>query len=637
MKAILAIARVEVLRNWRLIAVPLSAVLGVLVLALTGTQQSDRTFSGSLMGMLILFELPLAGVPAVVLGLNLFAPDIRQGKLSFFLTRPCGPWQLYLGRLLGAALITSVGWLGAGVLLPFMGVTGSLSGGGMLKSTDAIIAALVLAGLLVFMNSVALILASNAPGWLLADVAMGLALSAAAVWSAKEALRLGDPSLVLYEFTALVPVGVVALFFAGLTYMSIGRGDGPRGHRAHSLTLWSFGIASLLGLAAHRGYEWSRSLGSVFPPGIAQAVGPDQALIMTFQRWGRPIFLLDTRTGEARRISGFVDFASKADLKSGLVARLEERLNPPRKPMVEEHLVISSLSGAPPLVDRRLHEDFRRILHISEGGRRVLLSTPNGFDVIDAQTGVTALRFAASRLAMAVFQADGNIAALMEEGRSTIRLAIVAPDGSAVTDTRFPIVSPEWAAMIHSDSGRVALTEPESGVTVFGRDGTSIARLAPEPPEISDSFRGKGYLSREAVFFSRTGDLIVAGARGLRVLRHDEAVVREIPLVSEGVILPAAAGRRITGELDSGDIGIFQSARGVRSTMLVDPSTGAVRLNVLGVRPLTRRSRVEVRGASSPSEDSGLRLFQNEDGDIVFLDPGSTQVRLLVESTKEDR
>ena len=55
MNAVLAIARAEVLRHWKLVAVPLIAVLGVLALALTGTQQSDRTFSGDLMDFLILF------------------------------------------------------------------------------------------------------------------------------------------------------------------------------------------------------------------------------------------------------------------------------------------------------------------------------------------------------------------------------------------------------------------------------------------------------------------------------------------------------------------------------------------------------------------------------------------------------
>ena len=110
MKAILAIARAEILKNWKIIAVPLFAVIGVLVLAALGTKISDRDFRGSLMGIFILFGAPLAAVPAAVLGLNLFGPDIRQRKLSFFLTRPCAPSQLWLGRLFGAAFLVSFGW-----------------------------------------------------------------------------------------------------------------------------------------------------------------------------------------------------------------------------------------------------------------------------------------------------------------------------------------------------------------------------------------------------------------------------------------------------------------------------------------------------------------------------------------------
>ncbi len=637
MKAILAIARVEVLRNWKLIALPLSAVLGVLVLALMGTKQSDQTTSGSIMGILILFELPLAGVPAVVLGLNLFGPDIRQKRLAFFLARPCAPWQLYFGRMLGASFITSVGWLGAGVLLPFMGVTGSFDGGGMPKRTDAILAALILAGLLVFMNSVAMILAANAPAWFVADAVVGVSVLMAAIWSLQQALRLGDFDLMTSEVSALLPVALAGLFFAGLAYLAFGRGDGPRGHRAHSITLWSFGVASLLGLAAHRDYEWSRSLGSIFPPGIAKAVGPDQALVTVFEKWRRSSFLLNTRTGEARRISGFVDVTTKVEPKSGLLARVELRFNPPRKPSIEEHLVISSVSGAAPTVDRPLRGDMGRILDISDGGRRVIFSTSDGFEVIDPQTGATELRHAVRRVAVAAFRADGSIVALAEEGRSTVLVLIVASDGKEIRRSEFTVATSKWGVLIHLESARVALTDAEQGVALYEGDGRALVRLAPEPPDSSSVFRGAGFISPEAVLFTRTGDLLVVGARGLRTVRHDESLVREIPLTADGATLPLAAGRWITGQLESGDIGISQFVKGSYSTMVADPLTGEVRISLAGYRPLVRRGRGGFASASSPGEDSSLRLLQNEDGDIVFLDPGSTNVRLLVKSTREDR
>jgi len=369
-------------------------------------------------------------------------------------------------------------------------------------------------------------------------------------------------------------------------------------------------------------------------------VGPNQALISIFHRRGVYAFLLDTRTGESRRISGFAAFGSAADLKSGLLARVEEGLNMPKNGpglLAERFVISSATSAAAPLVDRPVPERFRRFLDISEGGRLAIFSTAQGFEVIDTQTAATQFRYSASRVVAAAFQAGGAIAAFGEEGPSRIRFAIVASDGKVIRENRFPAATLGWGFMVHSDTGRVAVTDGENGVAIYERDGTPITRLAPVLPEASYGFRGKGSVQPNAVLFTRVGDFILAGGRGLRTVRHDETTVREVPLTTDGVTLPLAGDRSITGELASGEIAISQFVRGSFSTLLVDPLTGAVRLSLPGYRTIVRRGRGAFASASDRSEDSGLRLLQNEDGDLLFLDPGSTKPRLLVKSTKEDR
>ena len=647
MKAILAIARAEILKNWKIIAVPLSAVVGVFVLAALGTKVSDQDFQGSLMGIFVLFTFPLAAVPAAVLGLNLFGPDIRQRRLSFFLTRPCAPWQLWLGRLTGAFAIVGIGWLGVAATLPFSGF--GATGGGLFRVVGTLIFAALLAGMLLVMNAIAMILAANSARWFIADVAAVIVFLGGAAWSAERTLALGDLSLIENGFFAITLGGLVALFFGGLAFLAAGHGEGPSGHRAHSLAIWSFAAVVLAGLGAQRAYEWNRPLGSMLSYPSATSVGPTEALVSTYGRRKNASFLLDTRSGQARRVSAFMGYSS-APTRSGLVGFIEPRFDPAstehggpltrdvgvREGFLSDHLVISPLDPSRlPIADRPVPSRFRALTDISPNLNLAIFLTSGGLTVIRTQTGATEFDLTGANMRWARFQSESTIVALDSDG-SAARLRVLGLDGKVIEQRRFPVSEANWFATLHSDSGRVAVTQPRIGVVLYERDGRTAASLPPSP-QSGTNFRGAASASPQAVLITRAGDLLFSGGQGLRVVLHDEAVVREVPLVLESPVTFLGGELRISGELESGEIVISQFERGEYSILIVEPRTGEVHVRLNGFRPLVFRWNHQMVGLESPSEDSALRLFRNEDRDIVYLDPGSKTPRLLVKNTSEDR
>ncbi len=635
MKAILAIARAEILKNWKIIAVPLSAVVGVFVLAALGTKVSDHDFRGSLMGIFVLFTFPLAAAPAAVLGLNLFGPDIRQRRLSFFLTRPCAPWQLWLGRLTGAFAIVGIGCLGVAATLPFSGF--GATGSGLFRVTGALIFAALLADMLLAMNAMAMVLAANSVRWFVADVVAAVVFLAGVVWSAGRTLALGDMALIQDGFFALPIIAFVALFVGGVAFLWAGHGEGSPGHRAHSLTLWAFGALTLAGLGAQRAYEWKRPIGGLLAYPSAKSVGPGEALVSTWRRGGAACFLLDTRTGQAHRVNGWMCW-SAVKAKSGLVGFVEPRrdVNTRSFGLLTDHLVISSFdSSRRPVADTPLPARFQELLDISSNGELAILSTENSLVMIRTQTGEMVFESPATKVRWARFQ-DGSKIAVMDVDVAAARLRLLGLDGKSIEERGCPVSDTGWYATLHSESGRVAVAQPRFGVVLCERDGTTVASLPPSPRS-GANFQGAASTSPQAVLITRAGHLVVVGGPGLRVVRHGESAVREVPVLTANPATTPMGTLAIHGELDSGDVLISQFERGESSIFLVDPLTGAIRLKLKGFRPLVFRNLGGMVSASDPSDDRALRLFRNDDHDIVYLDPGATAPRLLVKNTSEDR
>ena len=632
MKAILAIARAEILKNWKIIAVPLFAVIGVLVLAALGTKISDRDFRGSLMGIFILFGAPLAAVPAAVLGLNLFGPDIRQRKLSFFLTRPCAPSQLWLGRLFGAAFLVSFGWVAAVTLPHLVDANGFTSGSGMSMSAEAFLAAAGLAGVFLALNSISMVLAANSPRWFVADAVAAMVLFAGAAWSLEHALRLGDlPGFATAELYGIALAALIALLFAGMAFLQVGHGDGPSGHRAHSVTLWVFGALTLAGLGAHHAYEWSRPVGGLLRHVSATPLYSGKAVIQTWGGQGGRSFLLDIHTGEASRASGTVRLA-----KSGLLGHFEERIDPIRIWPLADYLVVSSLERGPrPVVDQLVPDRFVRLMDISPDGGLAIFRTLKGLAVMRTRDGATEFEHQASNLRFANFEKGDRIVAFDSDGAQA-RLSIMGLDGKLIEERRFPISGPGWLATVHGDSGRVAVLQ-QGRRTLYERDGRAIATVSNDRSEGSRKPGASTGWSNPR--FTRAGDFLVFGGGGLRAVRHGEALTQDVPLLSDGKPISLDGVLWLCGELESGEVMLHQRqvTQGTDSVFLVDHTSGTVNLRLDGLHPLYLGPFHGIVSLDSASEDSALRLFRNEDGDIVFLDPGSRTPRLLVKNLSEDR
>jgi hypothetical protein len=244
MKIVLAIARIEFLTKWKLMLIPLIADAAVLALIARGAGFERSTMAAFLNTLVF----PLAAVPALMLGMNLFGPEIRHTRLSFFMTRPCSPLQLWLGRLLGAALIIAFGWVGIPLTRSFSGLFPD--GGMMTHLLRSLPFAFWLDGILLMANAMAMIIAANATAWFVIDVVVAVALIAQMTHNYLLVFPVRGLPIFVFD-PRVLPLLPPALFLAGLAYLHFGHGDGRLGHRAHSLVLWAFAALALVGVSAY--------------------------------------------------------------------------------------------------------------------------------------------------------------------------------------------------------------------------------------------------------------------------------------------------------------------------------------------------------------------------------------------------
>ncbi|MEO5762880.1 MAG: hypothetical protein ABIR28_11275, partial [Vicinamibacteria bacterium] len=544
---------------------------------------------------------------------------IRQRKLSFFLTRPCAPWQIWLGRLTGAAAIVGVGWVGVLATVPFSDFS---------RDVFPLIMAVVLAGVLLAMNAMVMILAANSPRWFVADVVAAMILVAGAAWSLEQTLRIGDFALMVEGIIAIVAGAMAAQFLGGLAFLAAGHGDGPSGHRAHSLTWWSLGVLVLAGLGAQRAYEWNRSLGSMLAYPNAKSVGPTQTLVSTFPKRRGASYLLDTRTGQSQRVSAFMAWRSIHPGGSGVVGFVEPDIGRAR----EKHLVITPVDlGRPPIADLPFPESWGTLTDIASNGELAIFSTYQGLSVIRTQTGTKVFDAPGRNVHWAQFQTPSTIVTL-DSDTSGPRLRILGLEGKVVEERAFPVTAADWYLTVHADSGRVVVTQPLIGVTLYGRGGRVVASV-PANQQIGHALS----VSPQGVLMTHAGDCLVLGGSGLRLIRHDESTVHDVPFLLEGVPIALAGVLDISGELASGEVMINQYELAQNSVLLVDPLTGVIRLRLKGFKTPAVRDWRGVVPAGEPTGDSALRLLSSDDHDLFFLDPGSAAPRLLVKNTREDR
>jgi hypothetical protein len=614
MKAFLAVAVAHARTKWRLALVPITAGLVFQLLRTFRVGEGSNDFKL----VAITVGVALSMVVAVLLGIDLVASDFRTRRLPFFLSRPLPLWQLWCGRFLGSLFVLAPAWLGGRMAI---GEAASFSDLGV--ST-------LLVFLLLSMNSVACVLAS------LSVDALGVDLVGAAVfaWIGYETLRrIADisghlvffnegVSLVLPPLLAAISAG---LFVAGLAFLAAGRGRRLWSHRVHAWTLWPIVLMSLgASVWAWHRQEMRTTLAEVL--GRTRGRALDGERFLTFD-WGRVyprMFVVEAATGRSERVSAWT-YSRVVSGDGTMVAWVREDMSEGQR------LVIAKSDNlGQPLRELEAPKGNADLIDISNRGERALFGRRGSLEVWDAVSGknIATVKTNGRPALLARFTGDRELEAEFWED-TAIRRVSFGFDGAVIAEQR--IERPFRAAFSeHEGTGRRAVVEGDF-VVLRDRDGGTVATVKGKPPSF---------------LMTRSGALLVWAHGTLTIIGVDDPTPRVLPVSGiTGTIL---------GELESGEVVIRTFEKTRDRSVVVDPRTANVILSLDGVRPIRDASRplwgpveskVEVvsrlglgltRSQPNRAEDTILRVFQNDDGDLLYLDRGARTLRLLVKSTRAE-
>jgi hypothetical protein len=618
--AVLAIAQAQFRQQWKLVLLPLVGGLIAATLQSLG-KSGPPLWVTQIVGAFA--ALTLAPTVAVLLGLNLLGPELRQRRLSFYLSRPCAPWKLWAGRLAAALAILSVSLVGATLALPILAEAPGLD-----PLSTAAGVAIVSVTLLLVANALTSLLLSFSWDALVVDlVAMGLTVASVSALFRSVFDLFAAAGAALQMLSVILCCGIVALVPAGLAFLLGGRGRPRWGHRWFSWTFWPLVASSVLGLNVWRILEINTPLSSVLrTDAFARPLDSERFLI---HLWGKQTsdggfvvsstgmrsFVVNVQSGAATRVSAWLTGVVSPDGEHSAWSQLRDVFSRD----FQRDLVVARTAA----LDQPLYrvEVPCCIADLSAGGERALIRTKSGLQIMDVASGTLQreIPFETTGYATVRFGDERSVEATIWD-KSEFRRVAFNFDGTVRSDWRIP--RPVTSSLLfHEATGRYAIGE-KGRITLYDRDGKAVHTLP--------GLRPSGY-------FTQTGALVVT-TRDMTILPPDGSAPRTVTLATRPASSPKEAdlfGFRVmvAGELDSGELVVRVLEGGAVRSFLIDPQTAAIRLTLEGVQPLFRGRETDRR---SPGFDTMQRAFQNEDGDLLYLDPGATKLRLLVKSTAED-
>jgi hypothetical protein len=618
--AVMAIAQAQFRQQWKLVLLPL--VGGLIAATLQSLGKSGPSpWVTQIVGAFA--ALTLAPTVAVLLGLNLLGPELRQRRLSFYLSRPCPPWKLWAGRLAAALAILMVSLMGATLALPILAEAPGLD-----PLSTAASVAIMSVTLLLVTNALTCLLLSFSWDALVVDlVAIGLIVASVSALFRSLFDLFAAPGTALQILPVILCCAIVALVPSGLAFLLGGRGRPRWGHRWFSWTFWPLVLLSVLGLNVWRLLEINTPLSSVLrTDAFARPLDGERFLIHLWgkrsleggflSRSGGRSFVVNVQSGAAPRVSAW--WGTGVVSPDGDHSAWSQLRNVFSRDF-QRDLVVTRTAA----LDQPLYrvEAPCCIVDLSAGGERALIRTNRALQIMDVKSGTLKreIPFESRDYATVRFGDERSVEATIWD-KSEFRRVVFDFDGTVRSEWRIP--RPVTSSFLfHEPTGRYAIGERER-ITLHDRDGRAVHALP--------GLRPSGY-------FTRTGALVVT-TRDMTILPPDGSAPRTVALARKPASSPKEAdlfGFRVmvAGELDSGEIVVRVLEDSRRRSFLVDPDTAAVRLTLEGVQPLFR---VREPGRRSPALDTLLRVFQNEDGDLLYLDRGAANLRLLVKSTAAD-
>ncbi len=167
---------------------------------------------------------PLTGILGLIFGAGLFAPDIQEGRLGFYLAQPIRSEMLFAGKTLGTILLTfAIGML---VMLPtvLLHLGQDNSWQALLPLTFFAIAAPLVG------HALSVAFRARTP-WLFLDLAGLLASVLVFIWFMRWMWVLNTFDTLAKVLGGLFMVGLLVLFTAGCLQVAKGRTDLKLGHR----------------------------------------------------------------------------------------------------------------------------------------------------------------------------------------------------------------------------------------------------------------------------------------------------------------------------------------------------------------------------------------------------------------------
>ncbi|HJV88883.1 MAG TPA: hypothetical protein VJ623_01150 [Holophagaceae bacterium] len=428
----------------------------------------------------LVVSIALAWILGVRFGAGMVARDLRGGTLGFLFAQPLRPAEVLLGRLLGSYALC-VG-IALAVLLPAMAVAGEVR---VAFLGDILGWPLLLCLLGAHAASVAF--GSRSP-WMLLDLAL---LGATAVGTLKWGMWMISFGAISLEglIRLLGWTLVLVLFIASLLQVERGRVDRLRSHRV--LSLGVLGLAIPLALA---GFAWAHR--AAHPPRTAfrgptwmqpAPEGPWVALGGSKEGSG----LLNLETGRGLRFTPSGNAPIHAFSADGRrVVWVAERL-----PFGSELWTARLGQGPTELHDLGLGfwgGMSRMSFALSPSGRRVVLRVPEGFQVVDLESGRQ--DFIATPEIRNFFQ---NQVAFVSEDRVRCWSQPKANEGGVaihevdlstrmVTPTGFMPRVQVWALQsLGIPDGRLAVKEEnQGGAEIWLADGRTGQRLGTVVPSV---------------------------------------------------------------------------------------------------------------------------------------------------------
>ena len=616
-------------------------------------------WAGLALGLLVavlvaLTDLPLAlgalGAAmsiAIALGAGAVSRDLAERRLGFYLARPLSPLAYWAGKMSAALLLAIAAGLLA--LLPglLFGALSWVDTRGMTWSTTAAALARNWRPLLVMLAF--LVAAAGAAGGairarsglLILDIVMVPLTWAALFVAFGNTWDVGTDLLVVrFAFPWLWPLATLALLAAGAAQVCIGRLDVKRGHALLSAIAWGGLLVCVGGILL-----FSRYVAGVAPADLrmpygmsvhAPRAGHHVMLEGISRRWSHeyhPGFLLDAqgqfvRMGGLESFKGLTGFAWSDDGRR-FAWSMGRRIGPPQPlrsiPGFQPSIWIMGFdeAGASPRRLARKSDDPQAVRALSPSGRRLLVTTETGKEIVDVESGRTIASIdESSSWASPTFLSETTVRAL-RTGPAQARIVEWDVASGAVTERGMIALQggPRFASLVPTDDWQRVLRFDASGLFLHDLEGRVVATLVDRWP--TQMNRTAGPLSG-----GRFGS-VEEEPEGLR-LRVFESEGRPLAEARfKGRFPLRVGGESAPGLLALGVAPFTEDAQ--RETLFVDLATGRVARRVPGLSPALRRWESGPPGDSQNPEPGSLatRLFMSDEG-LVSLDPASGARTVLV-------